>query len=38
MNGMLFAETAILVHFKAVGVVLFVFHGVVIPLLALRTG
>ncbi len=35
MCGMLAAEAAVLVHFKSVGIVLLVFHSVVIPLLAL---
>ena len=35
MRGVLLAEAAILVHFEAVGVVLFVLHGIVIALLAL---
>ena len=35
---MLFAESAILVHFKSVGVVFLVFHCVVIALLALCAG
>ena len=34
MNGMLSAEPAILLHFQTVGVVLLVFHGVVVSLLA----
>ena len=35
MNGMLSAEPAILFHFQTVGIVLLVFHGVVVSLLAL---
>ena len=35
MAGVLLAEAAILVHFKTVGVVLLVLHGIVIALLAL---
>ena len=35
---MLFAESAILVHFKSVGVVFLVFHCVVVALLALCAG
>lgn len=37
VDGMLSTESAILLHFEAVGVVLLVFHCVVIPLLALGT-
>ena len=33
MKGVLFAEPAILVHFKSVGVVFLVFHCVVVALL-----
>jgi len=36
MNGMLFAEAAILVHFQSVRIVLLVFHCVVVALLAFR--
>jgi hypothetical protein len=35
MAGVLLAEAAILVHFKTIGVVLLVLHGIVITLLAL---
>ena len=35
MNSMLSAESAILLHFQAVGVILLVLHGVVVSLLAL---
>ena len=35
MKGVLFAEPAVLVHFKSVGVVLLVFHCVVVALFAL---
>jgi hypothetical protein len=35
MQGMLAAELAVLFQFNAVGVVLFVLFGVIIPLLAL---
>lgn len=38
MNCVLLAESAIFVHFKSVGVVLFVFHSVVVALLALSAG
>jgi hypothetical protein len=38
MNGMFLAETAVLVHFKAIRVILFVFHRVVVPLLTFGTG
>jgi hypothetical protein len=38
MSGMLLAESAILIHFQPVRIVLFIFHGVVIPLLAFRAG
>jgi hypothetical protein len=34
VNSMLSAEWAILVHFQTVGVILLVFHGVVVSLLA----
>ena len=37
MQSVLFAESAILIHFKSVRVVLFVFHCVVIALLAFCT-
>ena len=37
MNGVLSAELAILVHFKSVGIILLVFHCVVIALLAFST-
>ena len=37
MNGVLLAESAILVHFKTIGIVLLVLHGVVVALLTLRT-
>jgi hypothetical protein len=36
--GMLAAERAVLVHFKSVGIVLLVFHRIVISLLALAAG
>jgi hypothetical protein len=35
VKGVLFAEPAVLVHFKSVGVVLLVFHCVVVALFAL---
>ena len=35
MAGVLLAEAAVLVHFKTIGVVLLVLHGIVITLLAL---
>ena len=35
--GVLFAEPAVLVHLKTVRVVLLVFHGVVVALLAFGT-
>ena len=35
MNGVFFAETAILVHFQPVRIILLVFHRVVVALLAL---
>ena len=38
MDSMLSAEAAVLVHLQTVGIVLFVFHRVVIPLLALCAG
>ena len=34
VKGMLSTESAILLHFEAVGIVLFVLHGVVVSLLA----
>jgi hypothetical protein len=36
VNGMLLAESAILLHLKTIGVILLVFHSVVVSLLALR--
>ena len=36
VNGMLFAEAAILVHLQAIRIVLLVFHRVVVALLAFR--
>ena len=38
MNRVFLAEAAVLVHLKSVGVVLFVFHRVVVSLLALGAG
>jgi hypothetical protein len=38
MQRMLLAETAILIHLKTVGIVLLVFHRVVISLLAFCAG
>ena len=38
VQGVLTAEPAILVHFQPVGIVLLVFHGVVVALLAFRAG
>ena len=35
MNGVLSAESAVLLHFETIGVILLVFHGVVVSLLAL---
>ena len=35
MQSMLTAESAVLVHFKSVGIVLLVLHGVVVALFAL---
>lgn len=35
MNGVLSAESAVLLHFETIGVVLLVLHGVVVSLLAL---
>ena len=37
MNGMFFAEFAILGHFESLGVVLLIFESIVISLLAFRT-
>ena len=37
MNGVLLAESAILVHLKTIGIVFLVLSGVVIALFALRT-
>jgi len=37
MRGVLVAETAVFFGFHAVGVVLFLLHGVVVPLLAVCT-
>jgi hypothetical protein len=37
MKRMFLAESAILLHFKPIGVVLFVLHGVVVSLLAFGT-
>ena len=37
MKGMLSAESAILLHFEAIGIVFLVLHGVVVSLLAFRT-
>ncbi len=37
MNGMLMAEPTIFSHFKSVGIVLFVFHCIIVSLLALST-
>jgi len=37
VNGVFSAESAVLLHFETVGVILLVFHGVVVSLLALRT-
>jgi hypothetical protein len=36
VNGVLLAESAILLHFETVRVILLVFHGIVVSLLALR--
>ena len=36
VSGVLSAESAVLLHFETVGVVLLVLHGVVVSLLALR--
>ena len=36
VNGVLSAESAVLLHFETVGIVLLVLHGVVVSLLALR--
>ena len=38
VQGVLTAEPAILVHFQPVGIVLLVFHSVVVALLAFRAG
>src|SRR5699024_5994175 len=38
MQSMLFAEAAVLVHLKTVGIVLLVLHGIVVSLLALSAG
>ena len=38
VTGVLLAEAAVLVHLEAVGIVLFVLHGIVVALLALRAG
>lgn len=38
MKSVLLAESAVLVHFKSVGVVLLVLHCVVVALFALRAG
>ena len=35
MSGVLSAESAVLLHFETVGIVLLVLHGVVVSLLAL---
>ena len=35
MQGVLLAETAVLVHFKTIGIVLLVLLGIVVSLLAL---
>ena len=35
---MLMAELAVFLHFEPVGIVLLVFHAVIIPLLAIGTG
>jgi len=35
VNGVLSAESAVLLHFETVGIVLLVLHGVVVSLLAL---
>ena len=37
INGMFFAEFAILGHFESLGVVLLIFESIVISLLAFRT-
>jgi hypothetical protein len=34
MSRMFAAEAAVFVHFQTVGIVLFVFHGIVVSLLA----
>jgi hypothetical protein len=36
VSGVLSAESAVLLHFETVGVILLVLHGVVVSLLALR--
>ena len=36
MSGVLSAESAVLLHFETIRVILLVFHGVVVSLLALR--
>ena len=36
VSGVLSAESAVLLHFETIGVILLVFHGVVVSLLALR--
>ena len=36
VSGMLSAESAVLLHFETVGVILLVLHGIVVSLLALR--
>ncbi len=38
MQSVLLAESAVLVHFKSVGIVLLVLHGVVVALFALSAG
>jgi hypothetical protein len=35
VNGVLLAESAILLHFETIGIILLVLHGVVVSLLAL---
>ena len=37
VNRVLLAESAVLLHFETVRVILLVFHGIVVSLLALRT-
>ena len=34
MCSMLFAESAVLVHFKSVGIIFLILHGIVVSLLA----